>query len=526
MMLSTRFSRWLALSALSAAVLTLSACSGSTNEPTPGNEDGPLSVPNVSGKADNYISTNAREFELKGSAEAKLPSDFETLDEEARQQATRDAVDSRLSSIADAIRSRVETAVAEANSPESSSGDVGVSSDDSTGDYFMYARPGNEKIHESDIVDGSRVQFQFEWELVGSPDLAGVLVGEETGQSFTIEVPAVSDTGQVSLNVDVAPSPSNDAFPKYQQLFKDGVYDIGLHFGGDYNEERYDIEMAKWAVQTLQNRGWSNPEVDSFDDLKIDSPPFTKSLQIQGRTIEARVYLYHPEMPEDGPQSRLTDKLKESFAKRDVVLYNGHAGPGAGFILDYHPRHEVKPSQFKDLPMADKYQIFVINGCETYRSYVPDLMANERKTFDNVDIVTTVNKTPIASFSRVTYQFLRWLTYTDKYDRHTPMTWNTILQGVNKGNRADARYGVHGIDQDPEINPYGNVASSCQPCQSHSQCGAGGNYCLRMKNGPACGTACATSEACGEGFKCAPVTDDPDKFYIPKQCIPKTYQCR
>jgi hypothetical protein len=388
----------------------------------------------------------------------------------------------------------------------------------------MYARNDNEETLDYG-VDGQTVRVDFEWEFVGSTDIVQLLVEEGAGQmSFAIDVEG-TDGETKSLTIEIAPSPSDDAFPKYNELFADGVYDIGLHFGGDYNDERYDIEMAKWAVNTMLEGGWSNPEVDSFEDLTIDSPPFTKQMIIEGEAVEAQVYLYHPEMPEGGPQEELTEKLEESFAKRDVVLYNGHAGPGAGFILDYQPRHEVEPSQFDDIEMADKYQIFVINGCETYRSYVPDLMKNEEKTFENVDIVTTVNKTPIASFSQVTFQFLNWLTFTDRQGQHYPLTWNTILQGVNKDNRAKAHYGVHGIDQDPELNPHKSEGVACTSCDAQSQCGAGGNFCLNLSGGSACGVACATSEACGEGSKCVSITDNPDQFYIPKQCVPETRQC-
>jgi hypothetical protein len=492
-------------------------CSGTSqdNDPQTGSE--PVSVPEFSGKADNYISSNASEFELSGTTQADLPEDFADQQGDQRQETIAEAVDDRLSTVTGELKSHVEDRVDEAN---------GGASDEEDKEYFMYARSGNEETLERNVVDGEYVEADFEWELVGSQDLVQVLVGEDDqARSFDIEVDGV-DSETVTRTIEVAPSDSTDAFPKYDELFADGVYDIGLHFGGDYNEERYDIEMAKWAVQKLQEDGWANPEVDSYEDLTMESPPFTKQMTIEGRQVEARVYLYHPEAHPEGEQEVMTEKLEESFAERDVVIYNGHAGPGAGFILDYEPRHEVEPAEFDELPMADKYQIFVVNGCETYASYVPDLMENDDKTFENADILTTVNKTPIGSFDDVTYRFINWLTYTDRQGRHFPMTWNTILQGVNEGNRSDAHYGIHGIDQDPTLNPHQSEGVACRSCSSQGQCQAGGNYCLRMNGGTSCGVACATDEACGEGSKCVPITDDPDKFYIPKQCVPTDRQCR
>lgn len=493
---------------------------GNAGQPRP--EGGPVSVPDFGGKADNYVGTNSREFELTGTAEAPMPEEASELEGEARQEAIREAIDDRLSTVARAIEDRVEDVIDEANEGQ---GDL-----DKGEGYFMVARNDNEKILDWSVSeDGESISAKFEWEFVGNPDMIGLLVeGGEGSRSFEVEIEAVEPdaAGTEMLTVDVAPSPSDDAFPKYDELFADGVYDIGVHFGGDYNDERYDLEMAEWAVDKLRETGWSNPEVGDFDDLTIDSPPFTKEMSINGETVVAKVYLYHPGMPKDGPQSKQKEKLRESFAERDVVMYNGHAGPGAGFILDYEPsRYEVKPRDFDELPLAEKYQIYVINGCETYASYVPDLMKNERKTFENVDIVTTVNKTPIASFDDVTWRFLRVLTMTDRRGGHYPLTWNKILQGVNKGNREKAKYGVHGIDQDPELNPHASEGIACTSCDGQGQCGAGGNYCLRMRGGGRCGVACATSDACGEGSECVPVTDDADKFYLPKQCMPSTRQC-
>ena len=47
-------------------------------------------------------------------------------------------------------------------------------------------------------------------------------------------------------------------FPRYGELFEDDVLDIAIHFGGDYNEERLDIETAKWLVELLLEDDWQN----------------------------------------------------------------------------------------------------------------------------------------------------------------------------------------------------------------------------------------------------------------------------
>ena len=88
------------------------------------------------------------------------------------------------------------------------------------------------------------------------------------------------------------------------------------------------------------------------------------------RTVE--VYIYHSDMVEGPTQSLLIERMEESLAQRDIVFYSGHAGENAGFILDYQPRYEIA-RDFASLPLAQKYQIYLLDGCRTYRTYVrPD----------------------------------------------------------------------------------------------------------------------------------------------------------
>ncbi len=309
-------------------------------------------------------------------------------------------------------------------------------------------------------------------------------------------------------------------------MFEDGVYDIGIHFGGDYNEGRHDIETAEWLVGHLLESGWVNDGVQTLDDLTIDSEPFSKVLTVEGREIDVRVYIYHSDMVEAADEQRLADVVKESFAERDVVIYSGHAGSNAGFILDYQPKFEIDDAEFKNLPMADKYQIFVLDGCMTHRTYVDQLMANPAKTWDNTDIVTTVNTTPFGIGYQVLHEFVFWLTLTDQLGRHYPLSWQTVLRGVNLRSYKTVHYGVHGIDADPGINPHDGDSMLCASCRDASECGAGGNICLNIGGVGSCGVACTTDTACPDGFRCARLTDDPDLFYLPKQCIPRDYVCR
>jgi hypothetical protein len=468
-------------------------------------------------KGDNYISTNAREFTLTGTVHATLPEGFAELESDAREDALTQAVTKRMSEVSRSLRNHIDALLRNANG-----GTLGVK-----GKYFTFVRNQKGSQSSTHVVSDTQAAFTFEIEMVGSPFLMSKLSpGEATHRTFMIKVTNWADTESEDVAVEIEGSASTDAFPRYDELFKDGVLDLGVHFGGDYNQERHDLETAKWLVKTLLEGNWTNTSVSSFDDLKIDSPPFVRKVDVNGRQLEVRVYVFHSDMVEEAEEDKLSDVMKESLAQRDIVIYSGHAGPKAGFILDYQPKHEIKATEFASLNMADKYQIYILDGCQTYRTYVDDLLTNPSKTFDNLDIVTTVNTTPFSAGYQVLWEFIYWLTLTDNNGNHFPLSWKTILGGVNTRSFKSVHYGVHGIDSNPTLNPYGGEEKACSSCQTDSDCGAGGNLCLNFGDIAVCGVACTHDSACPNGYRCARLTDDPDLFYIPKQCVPRDYICR
>lgn len=471
------------------------------------------------GKADNYISTNAREFALSGTAHAVLPGGYAELDQTSQEASLTQAVESRMSRVSSALKSHITEVLKQANGGSAGEKDP----------WFIYMKRSAHKDASGNLqvtADGARVRFDFEMELVGSVYLMSKLApGEAAHRTFEVVVSEWSGDNTETVTVEIEGSESRDAFPRYDELFADGVFDIAIHFGGDYNAGRHDLETAKWVVETLVKDGWENPSVKTFEDLKIDSPPFTRTARVEGGDVEVQVYIYHSDMVTAENEAQLTEAMKTSLAARDAIFYSGHAGEGAGFILDYQPKHEIKAADFATLPLADKYQIYVFDGCRTYRSYVDDILKNPAKTWDNLDVITTVNTTPFSAGYYVIWEFLNWFTITTDEGAHFPLTWKTILRGVNKPSFKDVHYGVHGIDNDPKLNPHASEGIACQPCADDGACGAGGNLCLGYPGGSACGVACATDTACPDGYRCARLFDDPDLFYLPKQCVKRDYNC-
>jgi hypothetical protein len=465
-----------------------------------------------------YVSTNAREFTLSATAYAHFPEGYVAMTADDKSAALETAMDRRLNVIARAVKSHIEGVLQPLND--------GVR--DEKAAYFTYFRR-NESTSAQYVAPagGDVFEFEFELEFVGSYFLMSKLSPDTGGARRTFEVEARSERGGGFdvIQFEIKGHPSHDAFPRYKELFEDGVFDVGIHFGGDYNEERLDLETAKWLVGLLVGDGWINPDVTDFEDLEIDSPPFTRTLTIEGQSIEVQVYIYHSDMVDVIDEVRLTEVMHNSLATRDVVFYSGHAGENAGFILDYQPKHEIKAIDFAQLPLAQKYQIYLLDGCRTYRTYVRDLMKNNRKSFETLDLVTTVNTTPFSAGYRLIYEFLYWFTLTNDEGAHFPISWKDILRGVNTRTLRSVHYGVHGISNNPKLNPHASTDIACKPCDNDNQCGSGGNFCLNYGGQKACGVACTSDTACGGGYRCARITDDPNLFYLPKQCVKRSFQC-
>jgi hypothetical protein len=479
--------------------------------------NGAFPLPNES-KGDNYISTNAREYLLSGTAVAQLPEGFDELDDEEKARTVESTVGSHLSKVVRSIRSTITNLVRKANGGTLNKKDS----------FFIYIKRDAGESNSSELQSDGTVSFQFELELVGNWYLMSkVAPGNGTVRTFELKVQ--SDSGEPTtelIQVQMQATESKDAFPKYNELFEDGIFEIAIHFGGDYNSDRHDLETAKWLVETLVKDGWENAFVSDFEGLKIDSPPFTRKVKVEGRDIEVRIKIVHSDMVEASNEEQLALSMKESFANADIVVYSGHAGTGAGFILDYQPKFEIKAVDFATLPLAQKYQIYIFDGCNTYRTYVDDMMKNPAKNWDNLDIMTTVNTTPFGAGYQLIWELIHWFTLTNDRGDHFPLSWKTILRGINTHRFKEVHYGVHGIDSDPRLNPHGGLDMLCKSCQADGECGPGGNLCLGYNSGASCGVACTTDTACPQGYRCARLTEDPDLFHLPKQCVRRDYICQ
>ncbi len=295
------------------------------------------------------------------------------------------------------------------------------------------------------------------------------------------------------------PAVSN-TYPQYAAFTSDGVYDLTLFFGHDYNESRSDLREAREAFGVLDRLDFTMP-VNTFDDLTHESGAFVRNARANGRDIVIEVRIFHSEMFVDNRQVQHDLALSEIVA-RDVFFYNGHAGPYFGFYLDEAREATVNYWEFADAPFqADRQQLVIAQGCQTYSNYADMLYAHRDKSELNLDVITTVNY----SYGQGTMGLLKNLIRLDRDDNHQPTDYYRMIANINAtyyNNVYDVFYGVMGISENPQLHPYADLEAIGNACEAVSDCGdPTGNVCLATVEGGSrtCGAATLNGEACPEG---------------------------
>lgn len=300
----------------------------------------------------------------------------------------------------------------------------------------------------------------------------------------------------VPLTVSRLPEIS-DAYPHYKDFVADGVYDITMMFGYDYNMPRADLTESRETFEHLIARGFKSP-VDTYEELGADSGPFLKEILFDGEPVTIEVRLFHGDMFIDARAAH-NQLTKDELVARDVFFYNGHAGPYFGLYLDANSEADVSYQEVAELDFPAKQQLFVAQGCQTYSQYADMLYANPNKSEDNLDAITTINY----SYGLGTLELFDDLTLTDADDTFVPVTFYGIISRLNEISWNDSEqvfYGVMGIDGNAQLHPYARPDLIGQPCESDLDCGSStANVCVSTYNGDTCAAVTLTESACPEG---------------------------
>lgn len=211
--------------------------------------------------------------------------------------------------------------------------------------------------------------------------------------------------------------------PNYEELFKDGKFEITIALGYDDNSKVH-IPKRRQAISYLQDEmdfKLTDPRVASKDEIAAaglapdqidrDLLYFTKDFfsQTVKRNVSAVVKLLCPN--EDGSNgAAMLEKYKTALENDDAVLYTGHAragtGPdfdphdstagnyvmGKGYSAEYNKEIAGAENQLDKTKFKKDYQLLQLWGCTT-ENYQPHLKKHLGKKGQNVlnnkDIVLT-----------------------------------------------------------------------------------------------------------------------------------------
>lgn len=494
------------------------------------------------GKLDDYRSTTGQEYVLTALDSVAFEAEDMDLEGEARMERAQELVSLRFRALSYFLYAYLAS----------------KSSHDDNADYGGFRTTIRQQTFESLLIEEvedepGTFEFLFEAECAGPPQLLEQIPLE--GNIFELIIPLLSnrelEDGSYSrtyshfnpedhdpsilttLDVEITPQNSEpDAYPEYLELFEDGLLDIAIHVGGDYNDARYDLETAEELFDRLQSDLDLEAPVASFAELTSQSGPFVGTILSGEEEIDINVYLYHPDMyAEEGVgYDGLLELYRQSAATRDIVVYDGHAGYDSsysGVVVHYNPRHAIPADDFVNLDLPERYQLFVFNGCKTYSTYPDALMAHANKDTSNLDIISTVNFSWLSEMTRVTSDLLGHLAETDSQGRHIPMSYDQILSELNRGRSWDVIYGVHGLSDNPRISPYADETTLCNECASNDDCPGADNLCLMLEfdDARSCTAACTDDSGCPEGFSCEPVAQVNSDLISRYQCVPSTGSC-
>ena len=96
----------------------------------------------------------------------------------------------------------------------------------------------------------------------------------------------------------------------------------------------------------------------------------------------------------------------------------------------------------------------------------------------------------------------------------------TRLDRESSGVGFHTMYGVHGIDEDPQLHPFAVRANFGKACSANADCGGPGNLCVRATSSSPkrCTAACTADAGCGDGYACKAVASTSTSTIYGRAC--------
>ena len=533
------------------AVLAVSLLAGCAVAPGGGGSSPADGFVVPEGKQDDFFSLSAKEYVFSGRATVTLEEEHRAADEETRVTRLRELAGYQQIAIAWFLNQYL----------------IDKKPDDSNHEYGGFGSMSRANTYEEldlrDEGDGT-YSFYFEQLVAGSPDLMSRLplatndAGEqelvlvmgkptndelarlETNSEWYRSAPwsawspdTVDDARKQELRMTVRREvESSDAWIDFAALLADDVLDVDVHFGWDYHSE-YHVKHARSLFEWLGERGFEAP-AESFEQLTRESGPFVKTLSAGGRDVRVEVRIFYGKSgsetdPDTDAGGRvLEDDMRTSLASRDVIVYSGHSGPFYGFALAnwrMTSEGDLDDSEMSTVEMPnERYQLVLAEGCDTYQ--IGEAFRQNPAKHDGryIDIITTTAPSNATSTGAVTDILSRLLETNDR-EEHDPQPIRALMRDLDSNSSwFHTMYGIHGIDDNPQLHPYGVVANACRPCETDAECGGPGNRCVAVgESGRRCAPSCTTDAGCGGGYACRSIASGTTIY--DSVCVPADLGC-
>jgi len=463
-------------------------CAACVGEPAPiASTDGEyVLVPD--GKADDYFSGVAIEYQMSGTVELALDPGIVAVPE---------AFEIFVANRVTAVGVYLSAYLSDKIHGEDQNGDGQISGAEVINENFGYggfhAMVRNHTVDPGDLreISEGRYEIDFELQVAGPVELFSALPGtyatdgayvfdfvlplqafdsaENTlGLALSRFDPAAFEGELVTVTIEArALANAENAYPRFDAFAADGVVDVTLAFGYDDGATRADLTAANEVLATLISMGFETPTY-IIGELGVGGGPLTRTMTMNGREVRVEVRLLLPDPfvgDPDGHRARVLMELRD----RDIFMYVGHAGAYSGFNLGPDGTAVIEPADIRDAVLSDRQQLVVAQGCKTYSQYADMLYANVAKTSENLDVITTVN----FGYWRGTGQLIRDL-FNHVDGHHLPQHYGLILHQLNQvdqNQRRSVLYGVHGIEDNPGLHPYADPSVVGRECTSQEACG-------------------------------------------------------
>ncbi|MFU8803150.1 MAG: lamin tail domain-containing protein [Bradymonadaceae bacterium] len=540
--------KWFVL--LFVATLVFGACSDEETTVV----DGLPSVLGPNDKADNFRSESAQEYFVRGTTTITLEEEYRTATEEERLQQVRDLIPYKHVVIGWFLNAYLIDKARDADNAD-------------YGGFHGLTKNGSYEDLDIQLVEDLTYSFTFIHEIGGQLDLlrelsekAHAKILEDGSYLLRVAVGEVPNSEMIQLDHDrewyrkspwstfnpesidesvyyyqdleVLPQErSHDAWIDYERLYEDGKLRVGIFFGWDYHAE-YHRKHSRTTYNWLVRNGFQSPTA-SYDEYANNRGPLTRSIRANGKNVDVEITLWWGEPgtdtdPDTDAGGRtLEEAMVESFRVNEATVFSGHSGPWYGFALaNWRTTAEgdLDDSKIPHLEMpADKYQIVLAEGCDTYALGQAFWMNPSKADRKNLDIITTTSFSS-ASNSNIVTQFLNALVGTNNAGDHVPVRYGKLLQDLDRSVFFfKTMYGVHGLDNNPQGHPYANHGALCSSCSSDGECGGVGNRCVNLEGTGVCTYECTTDAGCADGFSCRETAVS--GWLSEKVCVPTSFTC-